>query len=265
MLPAKRRAHIIELLRLEGAASLRDMAQTLDISLSTVRRDVEYLCRSGHLQRTHGGAVLEAAALKSFEPEPEIASALASAEKRAIGERAAALIQPGQTVIFDSGTTTGAAARSARDRNIPFTAVTNDLHIGTVLSANGAIHTTVTGGYVRPGSPTLIGAVAAHMLGHLRADIAFVGTHAVAEELLWDTSTELAEVKRTILNAADLVVLLADSSKFFSSAFCTFGRLTDVSLVITDDGLKPDRADEIRALGIPIEFAVPSRSLRQAP
>ncbi|MGE0005346.1 MAG: DeoR/GlpR family DNA-binding transcription regulator [Parvibaculaceae bacterium] len=264
MLPAKRRARIIELLRREGAASLRDMAGTLGISLSTVRRDVEYLCRSGHLQRTHGGAVLEAAALKSFEPDPEIASALASAEKLAIGERAAALIQPNQTVIFDSGTTTGAAALSARNRNIPFTAVTNDLRIGTVLSANGAIHTTVTGGYVRPGSPTLIGAAAAGMLGRLRADIAFVGTHAVTEEFLRDTSTELAEVKRTILDAADLVVLLADSSKFLTSAFCIFGRLTDVNLIITDDGLKPDRAERIRALGIPVEFAVPLRP-RQAP
>ncbi len=265
MLPAKRRARIIELLRQEGAASLRDMARALDISLSTVRRDVDYLCQSGHLQRTHGGAVMEAAALKSFEPEPEIASALASAEKRAIGERAAALIQPGQTVIFDSGTTTGAAALSARERSIPFTAVTNDLHIGDVLSANGAIHTTVTGGYVRPGSPTLIGAAAARMLGQLRADIAFVGTHAVAEELLWDTSTELAEVKRTILDAADLVVLLADSSKFAGSAFCTFGRLTDVDLVITDDGLKAETADRIRALGVPVEVAAISPSLRPTP
>jgi len=255
VLPAKRRARIIELLRVEGAASLRDMSETLGISLSTIRRDVEHLCESGHMTRTRGGAVMEAEMLKSFEPAREIASALASAEKRAIGERAAALIQPNQTVIFDSGTTTGAAALSARDRNIPFTVVTNDLHIGTVLSANSAINITVTGGHVRPSSPTLIGAAAALMLGRLRADIAFIGTHAVVGELLWDTSTELAEVKRTILKSADFVVLLADSSKFLCSAFCAFGRLTDVDLVITDDGLKSDWRDRIRDLGIPLELA----------
>lgn len=239
---------------MEGAASLREMAMALDISLSTVRRDVEYLDETGYLQRTHGGAMLEAGALKSFEPAPEIASAIASAEKKAIGQRAAAMIQPGQTVIFDSGTTTGAAALSARDRNIPFTAVTNDLHIGTLLSGNSVIHTTVTGGYVRAGSTTLMGAAAASMLGRLRADIAFIGTHALTEEMLSDTSIELAEIKQTILRSADVVVLLADSSKFFSSAFCTFGRLSDINLIITDDRLRPDYAEKIRSTGVPLEF-----------
>ncbi|MBB3237292.1 DeoR/GlpR family DNA-binding transcription regulator [Phyllobacterium endophyticum] len=254
MLPAKRRARIIELLRTEGAASLRDMADALKISLSTARRDVEYLHETGHLQRTHGGAIITVAELKGFELASEIASAIASAEKKAIGQRAAAMIQPGQTVIFDSGTTTGAAAQSARERNIPFTAVTNDLHIGSMLSENPAIHTTVTGGYVRPGSTTLMGAAAAHMLGRLRADIAFIGTHALTEEFLSDTSPELAEIKHTILGAADVVVLLADSSKFFSKAFCTFGRLSDVNLIITDNKLRPELAAKIQVLGVPLEF-----------
>ena len=254
MLPAKRRARIIELLRTEGAVSLRDMAETLDISLSTARRDVEYLHETGHLQRTHGGAMIEVAGSKGFELAPEIASAIASAEKKAIGQRAAAMIQPGQTVIFDSGTTTAAAALSARERNIPFTAVTNDLQIASLLSGNPAIHTTVTGGYVRPGSMTLMGAAAAHMLGRLHADIAFIGTHALTADFLSDTSPELAEIKRTILRAADVVVLLADSSKFFSNAFCTFGRPSDLELIITDDKLRPEYAAEIRALDVPLEF-----------
>lgn len=254
MLPPKRRARIIELLRAEGAVSLRDIAGSLDISLSTARRDVEYLHETGHLQRTHGGAMVEVAGSKGSELAPEIASAIASAQKKSIGQRAAAMIQPGQTVIFDSGTTTRAAALSARERNIPFTAVTNDLQIGSLLSGNASIHTTVTGGYVRPGSTTLMGAAAARMLGRLRADIAFIGTHALTEEFMSDTSSELAEIKQTILRAADLVVLLADSSKFFSNAFCTFGRLTDINLIITDDKLLPEHAAKIRAIGVPLEF-----------
>jgi len=253
LFPAQRRARIIELLRVEQSASLREMAEKLAISLSTVRRDVDYLCDTGHLQRTHGGAMIEATAMRGFEPEKDIARAIASAEKKAIGERAAALIQPGQTVIFDSGTTTGAVARAARERTIPFTAVTNDLHIGTLLSDNAAIQTTVTGGTVRPGSTTLLGVAAMRTLERLHADIAFIGTHAVTAEVLSDTSTELADIKQTILRAADLVVLLADSSKFFSRAFCSFGSLKDVHLIITDDRLDPDHAATICALGIPVE------------
>jgi DeoR/GlpR family transcriptional regulator of sugar metabolism len=254
MLPAKRRARIIELLRSEHAASLRDMAQALGMSLSTVRRDVEYLCESGLLQRTRGGALLEPATLKTLEPAPEIASALASAEKQAIGRRAAAMIQPGQTVIFDSGTTTAAAAVSARERNVPFTAVTNDLAIGCVLSGSAAIHTTVTGGHVRPGSTTLLGAGAMQVLARLRADIAFIGTHALTGDTLSDTSIELAEIKSTILRAADRVVLLVDSGKFSGASFCAFGRLADVHLVITDDRLAPEHAAAIRARAIPLEI-----------
>jgi len=253
MFPAKRRARIIELLRSEHAASLREMAGALQISLSTVRRDVDYLCDAGLLQRTHGGAMLDPAALTMVEPAPEIASAMASAEKQAIGERAAAMILPGQTVLFDSGTTTAAAAMAARDRNVPFTVVTNDLMIGSVLAGNAAIHTTVTGGYVRPGSPTLLGAGAMQMLSRLRADIAFIGTHAVTADSLSDTSVELAEIKRTILHAADRVVLLADSSKFFTTSFCTFGQLADVDLVITDDRLAPEHAATIRTLGVALD------------
>jgi len=260
MLPAKRRARIIELLRAEHAASLRDMADALGMSLSTARRDVDYLCETGLLQRTHGGAMLEASGLKTLEPAPEIASAIASMEKQAIGRRAAAMIEPGQTVIFDSGTTTAAAALSARNRNIPFTAVTNDLAIGSVLAGNGAIHATVTGGQVRPGSTTLLGAAAVQMIGRLRADIAFVGTHALTAEALSDTSTELAEIKNAILRAADRIVLLADSGKFFSTAFCIFGRLADVHLIVTDRKLPAAHAATIRGLGIPLEIVETSPS-----
>lgn len=254
MLAAKRRARIIELLRIERAASLRDMADALHSSLSSVRRDVEYLCETGLLQRTHGGAMLEETALRTLEPGPDIASAIASSEKQAIGRRAAAMIQPGQTIIFDSGTTTSAAAASARDRNIPFTAVTNDVIIGFILGANSAIQTTLTGGLLRPGSSTLLGAGAAQMLTRLRADVAFVGTHALSEEALSDTSIELAEIKSTIIRAADKVVLLADSGKFFSSSFCKFARLVDMHLIITDSKLASEHRSAIRALDIPLEL-----------
>lgn len=265
MFPAQRRARILELLRLEASASLRELSDKLKISLSTIRRDVDYLCETGHLQRTHGGAILEETGLRSFEPEPEIAFAIASAEKRAIGQRAAALIQPGQSVIFDSGTTTAAAALAARERSIPFTAVTNDLHIGTLLSANPSISTTVTGGLVRPGSTTLLGVAAANAFGRLHADIAFIGTHALNAESLSDTSSELADIKQLILRSADLVVLLVDSSKFFTTAFCSFGKLTDVGLVITDDKLGLEHAAQIGALGVPMEIATVTASDSQRP
>ncbi|WP_158234186.1 DeoR/GlpR family DNA-binding transcription regulator [Oceaniglobus indicus] len=250
MLAPMRRARIIELVRKEGVATLRQMSQAVGASVSTLRRDVDYLCEVGHLERTHGGAMINLDRLASFEPEPEIATELEQAAKRGIGLHAATLIRPGQTVIFDSGTTTAAAARAARDRCIAFTAFTNDLDIARLLSASAAIQTFVTGGQVRHGSATILGADARQSVARLRADIAFVGTHALTAETLSDTTIELAEFKRSLLNAAQRVVLLADSSKIFSRAFCSFGSTADVSQIVTDDRITAAALDELRARGI---------------
>lgn len=260
MFPAQRRALIIQHLRQEEAASLRDLAARIGISLSTVRRDIDYLCETGHLQRTHGGAILQANERRGFEPETAIAAALFPAQKQAIGQRAASLIHPGQSVVFDSGTTTAAAALAAGARAIHFTAITNDLRIGAILSDSSQISTTVTGGQVRPGSPTLLGAATAGLLSRLHADIAFIGTHAIAPDAdgvlhLSDTSPELAEIKRIIMQSADFVVLLADSSKFSESAFCRFGALADVDQVITDSRISPAYGQTIQADGVRLEIA----------
>ena len=254
MLPALRRARIIELLRKDGMASLKGMSDALGVSISTLRRDVDYLSDSGHVARTHGGAMMNLNQVGSFEPEPEIASALESGAKRMIGHRAAALIQPGQTVIFDSGTTTAAAAQSARERAIPFTAFTNDLAIGRTLSASAAIPTFMAGGYIRPASTTVLGSDALQSIARLKADIAFIGTHAMTADELSDTSIELAEFKRAILLAARRVVLLVDSSKIFSRAFCSFGRTTDVGMIITDDRISAEALAELRARGITVDL-----------
>lgn len=254
MLPAMRRARIIELLRRDGMASLKDMADALTVSLSTLRRDVDYLCESGHLERTHGGAMLNVNRQGSFEPAPEIASELESAAKRAIGQRAAGMIKSGQTVIFDSGTTTAAAALCARDRGLAFTAFTNDLSIAALLSESPAIQVFVAGGHMRNGSTTLLGSGALQSILRLHADIAFIGTHALTSTDMSDTSIELAEIKRAILKAARRVVLLADSSKIFSRAFCNFGQVSEVSMLITDDRLSPQAESDLRLAGVTLEI-----------
>lgn len=253
MLPAKRRAKILELVRREGMSSLKDLSESLDISISTARRDVEYLAQSGHLARTHGGAMLHENHFKVFEPDRDIASAMESAAKLAIGQRAGDLIQPGQCVIFDSGSTTMAAAQAASARGIPFTAFTNDLGIASILAANSAIQTFVCAGHVRAGTLTLLGGEAVQSVARLRADIAFVGTHALTADELSDTSIELAEIKRAIIAAADLVVLLADSTKMFNRAFCSFGRTSDLDLIITDTRIKSEAMAALAERGVPIE------------
>ena len=241
------------MLRLEGAASLRTLAEALNTSLSTVRRDVEFLDSAGFVQRTHGGAILEPSRRTSFEPGAAVASEIASDAKRAIGRHAAALIEPRQTVLFDSGTTTLAAARAACERAVPFTAVTNDLAIATRLSAAAAVEVIMPGGTIRPESPTLLGAATVRFLGTLAADLAFIGTETVSEGRLSDTSLDLAEVKRTMVAVAERVVLLADSSKFAGRSFCAFARVQDLDRIITDDQIRPAAVAGLKADGVRLD------------
>jgi DeoR/GlpR family transcriptional regulator of sugar metabolism len=255
MLPAKRRALILEAVRREAMVSLKDLSDRLGMSLSTVRRDVDYLAQSGHLERTHGGAMLSPTTSPVFEPEPEIASEVEAAAKAAIGRHAAGMIRPGHCVIFDSGSTTAAAARAAASQGIAFTAFTNDLKIAVVLAASPAVTVHVPGGRVRPGSSTILGSAAVAAVGLLRADIAFVGTHAMTPEDLSDTSIELAELKRAIMAGADRAVLLADSSKMFQRAFCSFGSPSDCHVVVTDSRITPDRKAALVARGVPLVLA----------
>ncbi len=241
MLPALRQARIIELLRRDGAAGLTEMSRTLGVSVSTLRRDVDALCEQGHLERTRGGALLNNRLRAGAELRRDIASELEGEAKQAIGRLAAGLIRPGMTVIFDSGSTTAAAARAACDDGTGFTAVTNDIAIAALLAEAPQVRLLVSGGELRPGSRTLMGADALESMRRLRADLAFIGAHAVSESEMSDTSIELAQLKRTILGAADRPVLLADSSKIFSRTFCSIGPLRRLARLVTDDRLGPDR------------------------
>lgn len=241
MLPALRQARIIELLRRDGAAGLKEMSAALGVSVSTLRRDVDMLFEAGHLERTRGGALLTGSLRAGPELGRAIASELESGAKAAIGREAAQLIRPGMTAIFDSGSTTASAARAARDSGTAFTAVTNDLAIAATLAEAPQIRLIVAGGELRPGSGTLMGADTLDLMRRLRADLAFVGAHAVSETEMSDTSVELAQLKRVILAAADRPVLLADSSKIFSRAFCSFGLLRQLDRLVTDDRLGLDQ------------------------
>ncbi|OYU19352.1 MAG: hypothetical protein CFE34_05750 [Rhodobacteraceae bacterium PARR1] len=254
MLPTLRRARIIELLRREGAAGLKDMSGSLGVSISTLRRDVDYLCALGHIERTHGGAVLIEARRAGVELTRDIATEVESAAKSAIGRAAADLIRPGMTVILDSGTTTAAAARAARDRGIVFTAITNDIAIAALLADSAIITLHVTGGMVRAGTSTLLGGDTLRAFARLRVDIAFVGSHAVSETGMSDTSVAVVEIKEAILSAADQPVLLADSSKMFSRSFCSFGDFSRLERLVTDTRLPDTKRAVLERAGLRVDM-----------
>jgi DeoR family transcriptional regulator, aga operon transcriptional repressor len=253
MLAAERRSRIISAVRSNGAVTLADLARSLQTSVSTLRRDVDYLDRTGLVTRTRGGAVARAGRSMTFEPAADVAATLFAAEKRAIGQRAAAHIRNGQTVMFDSGTTTLEAATAALGLGPRFTAVTNDLRIGALLSASPDIEVVVPGGVARPGSPTLLGSATHRFIASLRLDLVLLGTHAAQDLRLADTSVELAQIKHVMIENSQRAILLADSSKFRQQAFVTFAEIDELDLLITDTAIEVETQDALAARGVAVD------------
>ena len=262
LIPAQRRAIVLDHMRQRGAASIQELSDALGISLSTVRRDLEHLEERGYLERSHGGALIQKRLQSTFEPEAAISAQLFRAEKSAIGQAAALTLRAGESVIFDSSSTVLAAARACVERDLSLTAVTNDLGIGQALAGSPKIRVVVLGGTVRAGSLTMVGEPGQDFLANLSADVAFIGTHAVSGASLTETSLEAAAMKRAMIAAARRVVLLADSSKFQPAAFCRICDVTAIHEIITDQRADPVEIDRLRDLGVAVSVvpAAVSRS-----
>jgi DeoR family transcriptional regulator of aga operon len=250
LIPAQRRALMLEHIRKRGAASIQELAEEIGISISTVRRDLEHLEERGYLERSHGGALIHKQVQSTFEPEAAIAAEFDRSQKELIGLAAAATVPSGASVIFDSSSTVLAAARACVERGIALTAVTNDLRIGQALALSANMRIVMLGGTLRAGSLTAVGEPGESFLGKLNTDIAFIGTHAISGTSLTETSLEAAAMKQAMIAAARRVVLLADASKFRAAAFCRICEMRDIHEMITDDRADPAEIERLRDQGV---------------
>lgn len=227
MLAQQRRSKIVELVSAAGGVSVGDLAAHLNVSPSTIRRDLTTLDRQGALQRVRGGGAVEV----DDQPFYRVAQR-ASEEKERIGAAAAALIHDRDVVILDIGTTCAAVARHLRGRHV--TVVTASLAVVDELRDDRTVEVIVLGGLLRPSYLSLVGALTENTLRELSADIAFIGTSGVRDDgtVLDSTGTEVP-VKHAIRSAAERLCLLATSDKFPGSGLLPVCHLTDLETLIT--------------------------------
>ena len=255
LLPALRRQRIAEFLHHHGAVTLQQLTDALRVSLSTLRRDLDALAEEGVVERTHGGAILRHLQYSTFEPNISAARDLSPREKHFVGVAAAESLVPGQSVIFDSGSTVLEAARAVVARKIPLVAVTNDIEIAQVLNSGSLIQVHVLGGQLRPGSNTLVGEPVQNAAKLIRADVLFFGAHAVTDNVVSETSPEVAAVKRSLMRSATSCRLLVDASKFRPRVFMTVCDMNEIAEVITDEGAPQEELERIRSSGAKLTIA----------
>lgn len=246
-IPAQRRVDLIGLVKSRGWVSVADISEALGVSDSTARRDLEVLAEEGSVRRSHGGAItLERT---TFEPLFRDRLLHNRQEKARIGQYAASMLEPEQSVVFDSSSTVLSAVEALGRRGIPITAVANDVNVASALADIPEADVVVPGGEIRSGSFTLLGAYTQSFLENLHVDIAFIGMHTVTGELLGDTSLSVAEAKRAMIRAARRTVLLVDHSKFGPPAFFDVARIEAVHDLITDDATPEEALDGARTSG----------------
>jgi DeoR/GlpR family transcriptional regulator of sugar metabolism len=223
-LPAHRRQEILRAVR-SGATHVAELAESFGVSEMTVRRDLRALAREGKLERVRGGAVSA-----GVEPPFEQTAVERFDVKNRIGAAAAALVQDGQTVMIDIGTTTLQAAHHLHGRDI--TVVTSSLAVFEELLPDPSIELLLPGGLVRRNYRSLVGVLAEDSLRQLKADVLLLGTSAVDAELgVWDSTMVEVPIKRAMIAAAGRVVLLADAEKFAMSGLvrvCDAGCIDDI-------------------------------------
>lgn len=248
-LAAERLESIRKLLKQRGVMRVNDLCKELNVSPATIRRDLADLNSHGLAKRVHGGVVSVEGLLD--EPVFDDKAGFSAKEKQSIAETALKFIKPNSSIFLDGGSTVLALARLITD--IPrLTVVTNSLRVAHVLSASGP-RLIVTGGELRRLSQTFVGPTTAPGLEQVYIDIAFMGTIGITDrEGLTTTDPAEAFTKKTVIQRARQVILLADHSKLGKVSFAKFGAIEDVDILVTDSRANRNFLGKLREKGVKV-------------
>ncbi|MGA2643193.1 MAG: transcriptional repressor AgaR [Candidatus Sulfotelmatobacter sp.] len=250
MLIEERRRAILEALRRDGRVLVPDLAKRFRTSQVTIRKDLEILHSSGKIHRTHGGA-LPAREGALEDPSLREKEKLHRREKIQIASAAAQMVEEGQVVILDSGTTTTAIARALRHHQ-NLTIITNAVNIAAEL-AGSSLEVILTGGTLRKNSFSLVGPIAEETLHRLNADILFLGVDGFDVHYGLSTPNLLeAKVNRAMMDVARIVVAVCDSSKFGRRSLSLIAPPSAVHRLITDRFPAKKDLDHLRKVGVEI-------------
>jgi DeoR family fructose operon transcriptional repressor len=248
MYAEERQQEILRRARADGRVDVVRLAEELEVTSETVRRDLTVLERAGVVRRVHGGAIpIERL---GFEPALAARDAVLTTEKERIAKAALAELPDGGAIIIDAGSTTGRLADVLpADREL--TVVVNAPPLATSLAMRPNVTVIMLGGRVRGRTLATVDDMALAPLAQLHVDVAFMATNGLSVECgLTTPDPGEASVKRAMIAAARRTVLLADHTKVGNDYLARFGSLSEVDLLISDTGLDDDVAEELEQAGL---------------
>jgi DeoR/GlpR family transcriptional regulator of sugar metabolism len=247
----ERRSRLLDIIRIRGFASLDELVRELVVSESTVRRDLDALEEQGSAKRTHGGVLYSGGMPRLAEFDERQPANWAA--KRAIATAAAGVIEDGETVLLDGGTTTYEVARLLVGRSLQV--VTNSLPVANLFASEARTDLVLLGGYVSPRTGVCLGPYANELLGRLHVTTTVLSAAGIAEEGLFNAHLLLAETEQAMLKAASRVMVVADSSKFGRKSLTLVSGLEAIDHVVSDDGLPSRWRDTVTTAGATLIIA----------
>jgi DeoR family ulaG and ulaABCDEF operon transcriptional repressor len=254
---AEREQLILQLLEDRGFIGFQELDQKLDASPATLRRDLERLASNGQIVRVRGGARLAGGRASERQhltgvPFHENIGRHAH-EKEAIGRMAASLCAPGETVIIDGGSTTLRMCPHLEPLGLHV--LTTSLHIVSALLPQPNTQISIPGGTVFREQNIVLSPFDDDGASRYRASKMFLGSAAVGAHGLMQTDTLLIQAERRLLSRADQIILLVDASKFEAPAGQVLCALSEISILITDDGLPDRSAQDVERAGVKLIIA----------
>ncbi len=237
-------------------ASLEELAQQVDASVSTVRRDVTALESKGHIKRTHGGARLVNPRSDEFAFSTRDTHQLD--EKEAIARVCADLIGTNQTVIIDAGTTAYHVARHLENKTLHI--ITNSLPVANHYASSQRVEVVVSGGVIYPRLGVLVGPLAVEAFGKVRADLAVMSCGGLTPEGVANSHGLLIDIQRAMMRAARRVVLCVDHTKFNRQSASRLCGLGDINTLITDQAPPPEILAALEAARVEVIVANPEQA-----
>lgn len=237
----------------QGFCTITELATALRVSEMTVRRDIEQLTADGLVRKVHGGVTVLTQEVLNPSDFTARATEMAAA-KQAIARVALNFLVPGSTIGIDSGTTALELAR-ALPGGRGLTVVTHSLPVVNALMPRPGVQVRVLGGDLHPETQDFAGDATLDAIRGLRLDVLFLAAGGVNSRGVFCASDHEALVKRSLIEAAQRIVLLADSAKFHGPAMVRACRLEAVDQAIVDDGIGDDHVALLRDAGVPLTVA----------
>ncbi len=250
----RRQNHILSLVRRHGFVSIEALAQQLEVTPQTIRRDINELCEDARLQRYHGGAGLPSSVENLSYSTRQV---LCLEEKKRIAREVARHIPDHASLFINIGTTTEEVAKALLD-HAGLRIITNNLNVAGIMSGKADFEVIVAGGVVRPRDRGIVGEATIDLIRQFKVDIGIIGISGIDDEgELLDFDYREVRVAQTIIEHSRQVFLAADHSKFGRSAMVRLGNLSQIDVLFTDRPPPAAMRDMLGAAGVSVQVAEP--------